>query len=439
MGPGDAAGGWPMPPMPDWMRPMPGMHALRPDVAPWLPGAGVDRSTLPLARPREVLSLRNGDTLHLTAGLVRRTIAGRTLVMYGYNGQVPGPLLKVQQGATILVDFANAIDQPSAVHWHGIRLENRSDGAVGVTQAAVQPGERFLYRVHFRDAGIYWYHPHVREDSQQDLGLSGNILVAPNARDYWGRVNREEVLLLDDILLGDSAIVPYGREGPTHALSGRHGNVTLVNGAPRWTLDVKRGEVVRFHLTNAANARFFNVSFDSLPMKVVGTDVGRFEREVWAPNAVIAPAERYVVEVRFDTPGEVALVNRVQALDHMAGWFYPQVDTLGVVRVSDDAGDSRLARVARATAQQSRGAGRIRRAGPRGGAPRDARAHPRRAPRRRADRGEHDALGHARRSRLERRHADGQLVGDEPAGHVDPPRPGVGGGEHAGALALQAR
>ncbi len=332
---GAAAGDWRMPPMPDWMRPMPGMHALRPDVAPWLPAAGVDASTIPLARDREVLSLQDGDTLHLTAGLVRRTIDGHTLVMYGYNGQVPGPLLKVQEGATILVDFANAIDQPSAVHWHGIRLENRSDGAVGVTQDAVQPGAHFLYRVHFRDAGIYWYHPHVREDTQQDLGLAGNILVAPNARDYWGRVNREEVLMLDDLLLDEKGLVPYGREGPTHALSGRHGNVTLVNGARRWTLEVKRGEVVRFHLTNAANARFFNLSFDTLRLKVVGTDIGRFERERWATNAVIAPAERYVVEVRFDKAGDVPLVSRIQALDHMAGWFYPQVDTLGMVRVSD--------------------------------------------------------------------------------------------------------
>ncbi|MEP7383824.1 MAG: multicopper oxidase family protein [Gemmatimonadota bacterium] len=329
------SGEWTMPPMPDWMRPMAGMHSLRPDVAPWLPGGGTDPMTLPLARPREVVALRSGDTLHLEAGLVRRSIAGRALVMYGYNGQYPGPLLRVQQGATILVDFHNDIDQPSAVHWHGVRLENRSDGAVGVTQAAVEPGGRFLYRVTFRDAGIYWYHPHVREDTQQDLGLAGNILVAPTARNYWSRVNRDEVLLLDDLLLDEHGLIPYGREAPTHALSGRHGNVTLVNGDPRWTLVVRRGEVVRFHLTNAASARFFNVSFDTLALKVVGADIGRFEQEVWAPSAVIAPAERYVVEVRFNTPGDVPLLNRVQALDHMAGWFLPQTDTLGVVRVLD--------------------------------------------------------------------------------------------------------
>ena len=326
---------WRMPTFPAWMRPMPAMHHMIPDVTPFAPGATLDPFSVALARPREILSLRSGDTLHLTATFVRRTIAGRTIVMYGYNGQHPGPLLQVQQGATIFVDFGNAIDQPSAVHWHGVRVENRSDGAVGVTQSAVRPGEHFLYRVRFRDAGIYWYHPHVREDIQQELGLSGNILVASASPAYWNRVNREEVLLIDDLLLDERGVVPFGREAPTHALAGRSGNVTLVNGEPRWSLTVHRGEVVRFHLTNAANARIFNLSFDSLPLKIVGSDLGRFERETWATSAVLAPAERYVVEARFDTPGDVPLVSRIQALDHMAGWFVPQVDTLGIVRVLD--------------------------------------------------------------------------------------------------------
>ena len=331
-----SADAWPMPPMPAWMRPMPASMHVAPDVLPFRPAPTIDPMSVPLAQPRRLVRLDDGDTLRLEARLVRRMIGGRPFIMYGYDGQHPGPLLQVRQGATIVVDFRNAIDQPSAVHWHGIRLENRSDGAVGVTQDPVSPGGRYLYRVHFRDAGIYWYHPHVREDVQQDLGLAGNILVAPAARGYWNPVHREEVLLLDD-LLADSAgrPIPHGAESPTHALSGRHGTLTLVNGEPRWSLTVRRGEVVRLHLTNAANARFFNVSLGGLPFKVVGSDVGKYERETWSPNAVLAPAERYVVEARFDRPGTVPLLSRVRALDHMAGWFVSQVDTLGVVRVLD--------------------------------------------------------------------------------------------------------
>jgi FtsP/CotA-like multicopper oxidase with cupredoxin domain len=189
--------------------------------------------------------------------------------------------------------------------------------------------------VHFPDAGIYWYHPHVREDTQQDLGLYGNMLVRPTSPGYFAPVNREQVLMLDDLLVGDGDLTPHGAEAPTHALMGRFGNVMLVNGEPRYALSVRRGEVVRFYLTNASNARLFNVSFAGARMKVVASDVGKFERETLVSSVVIAPAERYVVDVEFARAGRVALVNRVQALDHMFGIYTPETDTLGVVSVAD--------------------------------------------------------------------------------------------------------
>ena len=141
--------------------------------------------------------------------------------------------------------------------------------------------------------------------------------------------------MLDDLLLGDDGLTPHGAESPTHALMGRFGNVQLVNGDPSYELNVRRGEVVRFYLTNASNARQYNLSFPGARMKVVGSDVGRFEREEWASSVVIAPAERYIVDVEFGRAGRVALVNRVQALDHVLGFYSPSVDTLGVVRVGE--------------------------------------------------------------------------------------------------------
>ena len=330
---------WTMPPMrPALMSSsMPGMRGLVPRVAPLRVGAAVDTTALPLSRPRELVRLRDRDTLRLESGLVRRTINGKTLVMYGFNGQHPGPLIDVPKGATIVVQFRNGIDQPSSIHWHGVRLDNRFDGTVGVTQDAVAPGERFTYTVRFPDAGLYWYHPHVREDIQQDLGLYGNMLVRPSSGGYYAPVNREAVLMLDDLLLGDDGLTPYGAEAPTHALMGRFGNVMLVNGEPRHDLVVRLGEVVRFYLTNASSARVFNLSFPGTRMKVVASDVGKFEREEMVPSVVLAPAERYVVDVEFGRAGRVPMLNRVQALDHMVGLFAPEEDTLGTVRVTDAA------------------------------------------------------------------------------------------------------
>ena len=325
-------GAWIRPPSPPGLTMMPALMMLdAPAVAPYLPSPETDA---PAARPFEVVRMEDGDTLYLEAGLVSRSIRGRTFQMYGFNGQYPGPLIWVQQGATITVLFSNAIDMPTAVHWHGIRIENEFDGVPGLTQDPVLPGQSFEYRIRFPDAGIYWYHPHVREDVQQDLGLYGNIMIRSPRPDYFSPANSEQVLILDDILIGDQGLIPYGTEAATHAMMGRFGNQFLINGEPDYSLNVGRGEVVRFFLTNVSNTRTFNLSFGGAPIKVVGTDVGNFEAEEWAESVVIAPAERYIVHVSFPDAGSYAMENRIQAIDHRSGSFFSVVDTLGRVTVS---------------------------------------------------------------------------------------------------------
>ena len=314
--------GWPMVPTPPGVTMLPSEMALRPEVTPFLPATD---APLPNAGANEVLRLKDGDIIDLDAELVRRTINGQTYTMYSYNGQYPGPLIEVSRGSEIRVRFTNQLSDSTSSHWHGIRLDNAFDGVEGVSDA-------FTYKLRFPDAGIYWYHPHIREDIQQALGLYGNILVRqPGAKIA---ANREQILMLQDLLVGDSGLIPWGQESPTHALMGRFGNLFLVNGEPGYRLSVRRGEVVRFYLTNASNTRTLNLSFPGARMKVVASDAGPFEKEAWIESVVIGPAERYVVHVRFDRPGEVALVNQVRGLDHLFGRFFPQVDTLGIVSVA---------------------------------------------------------------------------------------------------------
>ncbi len=326
--------GWEMPaPHPSAPLMTPGLEVLVPEVTAWLPGRGVAAASLPAARPRALLRLADGDTLALEAGMVRRHVAGRSFIAYAFNGQAPGPLLQVERDARITVILTNRLDQPTTVHWHGIRLDHRFDGAAGVSQEPVPPGGRFAYELVFPDAGIYWYHPHVREDIQQELGLYGNILVRGADSAQMGRVNREEVLILDDILLGAEDPIAYGEAHATHALMGRFGNVFLVNGEPRWSLDARPGEVVRLYFTNAANARTFNLSIDGARMKLVAGDMGRVAEERWVESVVIGPAERWVVDVRFGKDGSYALTNRVRGVEPRARAFVEVVDTLGVVTV----------------------------------------------------------------------------------------------------------
>ena len=337
------SGAWPHPEMMPGLTMFPALMALDPPGAsPFRPGAGIDPETLPLARPRDVIRLGDGDQVDLEAGLVRRRIRSRDYVMYGFNGQYPGPLLYVGEAATVTVDFTNSIAWPTTIHWHGLRLDNASDGVPGVTQDPVGPGETFRYEVHFKDPGLYWYHPHHREDVLKDLGLYGNMLVEPRQPDYYAPSDREEFLMLDDFMMSGDEPMPFGLERSTHAFMGRFGNLMLVNGEPEYELEVAAGEVVRLYLTNVSNTRTFNLSFEGVGapalaaprIKVVGADVGAFEREEWVESIVLSPAERYIVHVRFDEPGELALVNRVQGIDHLGGAFFQERDVLGTVRVS---------------------------------------------------------------------------------------------------------
>jgi FtsP/CotA-like multicopper oxidase with cupredoxin domain len=195
------------------------------------------------------------------------------------------------------------------VHWHGLRLDNRFDGT-HETQQPIPIGGTFTYRIEFPDPGVYWYHPHIREDYGQEMGLYGNILVVPAEADYWPPVHREVPLTLDDVLIEDGKIASFSRTETTYAAMGRFGNVLLVGGETDLALRARAGEVVRFYLTNTANTRVFNVALPGARMKLVGGDSGRYEREEIVDSVVLAPSERAVVDVLFTEPGQLTLEHR---------------------------------------------------------------------------------------------------------------------------------
>ena len=157
---------------------------------------------LPEAHAPERVELSDGDEFNLRIGPVAKRIGDYTVRMLAYNDSIPGPVLEVQEGSEIVVNVENQGDMEATVHWHGLRLENRYDGT-HETQAPIQVGGRFSARLAFPDPGAYWYHPHIREDYGQELGLYGNVLVEPADRDYWAPANRDIPLTLDDILLED--------------------------------------------------------------------------------------------------------------------------------------------------------------------------------------------------------------------------------------------
>jgi FtsP/CotA-like multicopper oxidase with cupredoxin domain len=285
---------------------------------------GVDG--LDAARAPEVVDLHDGGEYRIRIAPVAKRIGDETVRMLAYNGSVPGPTLRVPEGAEVDVVVENDGDLETTLHWHGLRLENRSDGTLD-TQAPIPVGASFTYRVAFPDPGAYWYHPHIREDYTQELGLYGGVIVVPARDGYWAPADRELAVTLDDVLIEDGRIAPFSRSETTFAAMGRFGNVLLANGEPDLSLVAARDEVVRLYLINAANTRIFNVGFAGARMKLVGGDSGRSEREELPETVVLAPSDRVVLDVLFDRAGEARLEHR--SPDRTA--------TLATIAVGDEA------------------------------------------------------------------------------------------------------
>ncbi|TSC85642.1 MAG: Multicopper oxidase [Parcubacteria group bacterium Gr01-1014_8] len=276
----------------------------------------------------QVVELADGATYELTASAVEKEIGGRTYRMLAYNGSIPGPLIKVAQGSEVTINFTNDTGMKTLLHSHGVRMDNAFDGSQ-TSQKEMEPGETFSYTLTFPDAGMYWYHPHVREDYQQELGLYGNFLVVSVDANYWSPVNREIPLFLDDLLI-EGGNIELSTRGADRTLMGRFGNVMLINGDDNYTLLAKKGEVIRFYVTNSANVRPFNFAIDGARLKLVGADNGAYEHDAWKDSVLIGPSERAIVEVLFDKSGSFSPQNRTPNRTYTLGRIDVSAETIGV-------------------------------------------------------------------------------------------------------------
>ncbi len=225
-------------------------------------------------------------------------VAGRDKTrVWAYNGQVPGPVLRVRQGETLRVDLTNHLPQPTTIHWHGVRVPNAMDGVPGVTQPAVPPGGSFRYEFTPKDVGTFWFHPHVRGSEQVERGLYGVLVVEDAEPPPW---SQDVVWVLDDWrLTRDAQVSP--RFNTHHDLmhDGRWGNVVSVNGKLDTVLRVRPGERIRLRLVNTANARIFEPDFSALNATAIAVD-GMYASKPFSPAGFeLAPGNRLDLDLTF--------------------------------------------------------------------------------------------------------------------------------------------
>lgn len=223
-----------------------------------------------------------------------------------YNDRLPGPEIRVKRGERVRVRFVNALEEPTSVHWHGIRIDNAMDGVAGLTQPPVAPGGSFDYDFVVPDAGTFWYHAHNMSWNQVPRGLAGPLIVEED-EPLFDAVT-DITLMLTDWRLDDNGILETASLGAMHdfAHAGRLGNWLTVNGASLPDIPLKKGHWHRLRLVNASTARILDISPERFGAKLIALDGQMLE----APRPVegtvqLAPAQRMDLVLRPEETGTI--------------------------------------------------------------------------------------------------------------------------------------
>ncbi len=234
--------------------------------------------------------------------------------IWGFDGSVPGPMIRARQGDAVSRTLRNALPQPTAIHWHGLRVPNEMDGVPGLTQKPVPPGAEFRYDLPLPDAGTFWYHAHNQSTEQVARGLYGAFIVDETEP---VDVDHDITLLLDDWRLSQDAqiVEDFGSMHDwTHA--GRMGNYVHARAMSK-PGSLLTNQRLRLRLVNVATDRIMVVAVRGVSGRLVALDGMPTEHPENFEYLVFGPAQRadLIVDVTAE-PGEaveLALLERDNA------------------------------------------------------------------------------------------------------------------------------
>ena len=234
---------------------------------------------------------------NLQAGKFNWEIApGKIIEAWGFNKQLPGPVLEANAGDTLVVRVTNHLDESTILHWHGIRIPAAMDGT-GMMQKPIEPGETFEYRFVVPEAGTFWYHSHQNETIQMERGMYGALIVRD---EFDPAMDGERIFLIDDMKLDEenNFTKPGGfiqRVKETH--DGRQGNTLLLSGKENAVISMNAGQMERWRFINSSSARYFLLHMEGKEFKIIGTDGGLLEHPRTVNEVLITPGERMDIVV----------------------------------------------------------------------------------------------------------------------------------------------
>ncbi len=302
-------------------------------AAPGMPGASdtfePDVALELIALSRRV-SLRPGRATSVWS-YQSRVLKGDPASVQALPDSYLGPILRLQRGQKVRIDFVNRLDQPSTVHWHGLHVPDTMDGH---PRFAIGPDERYRYEFEMRNrAGTYWYHPHPHGHTGEQVyfGLAGLLLVGDDEEQALPlpRGQYDVPIVIQDRsfddnnqfryldgtgptahgdasgapsapgnamggrgMMGGGAMMPGGMGGMVTRMMGFLGDTILVNGRPDASIEVAT-HPYRLRILNGSNSRIYKLAWhDGRSLTVIGTDGGLLERPVQKDYVMLAPAER---------------------------------------------------------------------------------------------------------------------------------------------------
>jgi CopA family copper-resistance protein len=302
---------------------------------------------------RQQVAVLSGTDFDLRIAETPMNFTGSPRMAVTVNGTIPAPALRWREGDTVTLRVANALDEDTSIHWHGILLPANMDGVPGLSFDGIRPGETYVYRFRVRQSGTYWYHSH--SGFQEQGGVYGPLLIEPREPEPF-QYDREHVVMLSDWTdenpdrvfaklkkqsdyynfrqrtVGD--LVRVIREhgfGATLAERAAWGEMRmspadladvtgytytyLMNGhapAGNWTGLFRPGEKVRLRFINGAAMTYFDVRIPGLKMTVVAAD-GQYVHPVTVDEFRIAVAE--TLDVIVEPSGQEAFTIFAQAMD----------------------------------------------------------------------------------------------------------------------------
>lgn len=236
---------------------------------------------------------------HLRAMQVRREfLPGYPMVVWGYNGSMPGPTIEVYEGDRVRIVVHNELPEPHTVHWHGLELPVSEDGVQGVTQDPIPPGESYVYEFDLHQTGTYFYHSHF--PMQEAFGMVGLFIIHPK-KPWQPVVDRDFCLVFQNFLIPPNSDTAdsMSMDWNWHTINGRSGPYTT-------PLVCRQGERVRVRLLDFSPMQHHPVHIHGHTFWLTGAGGGRIPQEAWVPANItlISVAQAKVFEFVANNPGD---------------------------------------------------------------------------------------------------------------------------------------